>query len=515
MQTEKEYIAAREVPGLRCESVGEYSLPDYNGDVRKVLAVKTWVVPSGKFVGDGTLEISGTVEYNVVYLDSENKLTHAQFSTDYDAALKINTDSYVDSDVCTELSSYNVRLVGPRKFSAKAILDTAVAVSERKAYTVSGDAFMGYEPEYVSESIKVLSMEFASADAREFEEELVSIDGAIADEVEVLLCTADPTLSVQEVTDHGVTVKGEIVFDILYVNGESDPVRLRREIPYSEEVSLDNASDFEDAQARVEIASLKCSVIPTDDGVRLVATVSATPRIRARRNTLLNLVSDAFLKERGTENEYTDFGYTEFVCSETNEERREHKHSLSELDAEPIKDVLYSYATARVDGYEAEQSSVRVSGEIRFSAIAVQDNDDGAPICVPVKFSAPFEQNVNIGCQIYDNMHLNCHTNVNDVVLTVDADHVDASFTLTTSVSAYADRKRRCLASSYVTDEEYLRDASVVTVYYPDAGEKLFEIARRFHTSVRSIAESNRLTEAVFSSLESLGSLGVGKLIIR
>ena len=53
MQTEKEYIAGREMPGIRSESVGEYSLPDYNGDVKKVLFVRPKLFPSGKFVADG------------------------------------------------------------------------------------------------------------------------------------------------------------------------------------------------------------------------------------------------------------------------------------------------------------------------------------------------------------------------------------------------------------------------------------------------------------------------------
>ena len=49
MQAEKEYLTGREIVGLRCESAGEYSLPDYNGDVKKILEVKTKVFPSGSF----------------------------------------------------------------------------------------------------------------------------------------------------------------------------------------------------------------------------------------------------------------------------------------------------------------------------------------------------------------------------------------------------------------------------------------------------------------------------------
>ena len=108
MQTEREYLRAKEIPSLRCESVGEYSLPDYNGDVKRVLAVKSKVHPSGKFVGEDSVEISGTVAYEVVYLDSENNITHADFTTDYDAAVKINSETYVDSDVTTSVAGCNL-----------------------------------------------------------------------------------------------------------------------------------------------------------------------------------------------------------------------------------------------------------------------------------------------------------------------------------------------------------------------------------------------------------------------
>ena len=61
MQTEKEYTVGREIHALRCESSGEYSLPDYNGDVKKVLFVRPKLFPSGKVVADGVLELSGIV----------------------------------------------------------------------------------------------------------------------------------------------------------------------------------------------------------------------------------------------------------------------------------------------------------------------------------------------------------------------------------------------------------------------------------------------------------------------
>ena len=516
MQTEKEYFSSREVRGLRCESVGEYSLPDYNGDVKKVLAVKTKLFPSGKFVGDESLEFSGTVAYDVVYVDAEGGITHAEFTTDYDAAIRINAESYVDSDVSTSVASCNVRLVGPRKFSVKCVLDSDVVISEKRVHRINGDAFMEYEPEYLSRTARVLSMAFASSEVREFEEEITSLDGAIADEVEILLVDASTSVDSFDKSESVVTVKGDIRVDMLYRNGDNAAVHSVKTIPYSETLDMEEAEGFEHLVPRVEITNLKGVLTPTEDGVRLSVLASTVAKVSATKNSSMALVTDAYLKERGTENEYADFNYTEHVCAETCEMRVQASTGLGDVDAEGFEEILYSDAAARIDSCEVEGNEVKLKGEVRFSGIASRANEDSTTSYMPIKFSTLFEENVKLGCQITDDMHIDCHINVSDVMMEIDTNRIDASATLCASVSVKAQRRARCLGASYITDEEYTKDACVVTVYYPDSSENLFGIAKKFHTSTRAIAESNHLTEAVFSSTtDCLEGLGVDKLLIK
>ena len=57
---------------------------------------------------------------------------------------------------------------------------------------------------------------------------------------------------------------------------------------------------------------------------------------------------------------------------------------------------------------------------------------------------------------------------------------------------------------------------SRITVYYPDAEDTLFGIAKKFHTTGAKIASDNSLTtpdESIIDTPESL--IGVKKLIIR
>ena len=227
------------------------------------------------------------------------------------------------------------------------------------------------------------------------------------------------------------------------------------------------------------------------------------------------MITKAYVKERGTENEYADFGYTEHICTQTRAEAIEIERPISEIGIEDPGDVIYSEGQAKIEKCDIIGGKLSVDGEVRFSGIMCHSLED-VMICSPFKFTAPFSKNVNIDCQIHDNMRVNCAVNANDVKITFDENNAHASANLDLFVTVSSERRQRCLASSYLTDEEYARDASVVTVYYPEPSESLFSIAEKFHTSVESIAECNRLTESVFaSSSESLGAHGIKKLLIK
>ena len=515
MQKEKEYIVGRDMRALRLESTGEYSLPDYNGDVKRVLAVKTRLTPAGSFVGEDTLDISGTVAYDVVYVDADDIISHAEFSTDYDASVRISPDVYVDSDVRARVVGCNMRLVGPRKLLVKCSLDADVSISEKRGYYVGGDAFIEYEPELVTATAEVYAPSFIRGEAREMSEEITSLDGVISDEIEVLLSDAIFILDSLVEGEESVEIKGSIKASILYRSGEDVPRLMTKAMPYTAVVSLPDA-ELSDTEPHVSIGNVRAVVQPTDDGVSLALTLTVTPSLISRSNRTLELVSDAYLKERGSENEYIELGYTEHVASERCESTLSSEVPLSEVGIESGGEVVWADATAKVDGCEVVDGGVRVEGEIRFAGIVCQTNDDMAPICHPIKFNIPFNENVNINCQNHSNLRAECNVCAIEPEIKIGESILTASCTVVMSATVMTEKRQRCLGSSYLTDEEYVKDASVVTVYYPDPSESLFDIAKRFHTSVGAIAVSNRLAESVSSySDRPLGTSGVNKLIIK
>ena len=516
MQTEKEYITERSVLGLHSESVGEYPLPDYNGDVKRVLMISPRVVPNGQYMNESNLEFSGNVFYDVIYLDSENNIARAEFSTDYELALKQDGECYRDADIRTSIASYNVRLVGPRKFSAKAALSSDVRISESRVLEIQGDAMDDESVETLSGDAHIITSFFFCGESVELKEDVVFIDGAIEDEVQVLSCDVCAG-KVITLCDDGVgEVKCDLVAKIVYRNAYEPICTKTVNFPYSAQLESSDLDNCTSLFGTVNVSEIKVELVPGEDGVGVLVCLNVTPSLRGVKNDSIEVVRDVYLKDRGTSCEYRDFTYTEHICSASAEGAFSTKIPLSDLTDARVCEIISSDCVVSREGCEITQNGALVKGEIRFNAFARAEDDENAVEYMNLKFALPFEQNVNLDCQIHDNMHAEAYVEAYGEKAEVSDNYILASSNLYSQICVNAQRKMRCLGASYLTDEEFSSEESVVTVYYPDANESVFDIAKRFHTSVRKISEDNSLSESVFNAKDApVSSMGYKKLLIK
>jgi hypothetical protein len=143
------------------ECACEYVLPDYMGDIKKMLSGKARVLPGGKFVSDGGVELTGTVEYEIMYADSENKLTAVNTSSDYSVVVPADAESYVGCAADCRVGNFAIRITGPRKMSLRSTVELTALVTTSAEPEVSGDVFGGErEPQYVSRNISVESAKY-------------------------------------------------------------------------------------------------------------------------------------------------------------------------------------------------------------------------------------------------------------------------------------------------------------------------------------------------------------------
>lgn len=516
IKTETSYTKNIKCADVYTESAADYSLPDYLGDVRKILFTEATLRPSGRFAGGDEVEFSGVVVYNLIYLDSENNLSSAEFTSDYDYSVKCSGENYKDSISDTRVSAYAIRLAGPRKVSARASLVGSVRLSEGSTVLVSGNAFEGDSaPEISSKSVGVRSSRISSVIEREYAEQVANLEGAIADEVSVVYTFAEAIAD--SVTNEGdsACIKGRLHMNAIIKNEDQPAYSVEKTVGFEENVDFEGLSSDMTLSPRLTVSSVKASINPNENGCEVVMSGIVELCAVGDSNEQVELLLDAYLKNSPTENSYEDFSYLTLVDSAAASGTHNAELDRSQLESDSLREIILMNATPKVERVECVDGTVNILGEVRYSGIASEMNEDKMSY-VSLKFSSPFATNVNINCQNNENLAVDARICAHSASASLDANKVYASCTLESSVVVCEERCEKILSSSQVKEGEGFESKGArITVYYPTEDDTLFSVAKRFRTSSLKVARDNDISESVFASGNPEGKLtGVKKLII-
>ncbi len=502
-----------------CESGCEFILPDYMGDIKKLLMSSAKVIPTGKFVGEGSLEISGVVEYEILYADSDNKLTAINTSSDFTEVLSICGDSYIDSAEETRISNLKIRITGPRKMLLKAELESSVSISEENPFVVEGDAFADEEKaEKCTRVINYSSSIFKKSGEREYAEVAEKFSETEPDEIEVVAVSAAVHVENAKAGDGEVLLKGRnIVSAVLKSGDRAAPFKIKKSIPFEEKLELDGVSADMLATASGFVSSVNIGLGSENGECVAVANIIAEYNVEVVENLSETVVTDAYFTDKETLNKYTDADYYKSLYAGTKELSFDVKGDKESLLLGDAKDVICACSEVRNTSAVISKNGCQISGEVILSGVACEVNVDGSVTYIPIKLQAPFEENVNIDCQLPDDAALEYSLSVSDTEIDMDSESLVARCTLSLRLSAtQAHRIKRLASCESIESDEAARDKSTVTVYYPKVGERLFDVAKKYKTTSARIALDNKLSESALSSFDSADSLvGINKLIIR
>ena len=509
IKTDIEFTKIIKAPDVYTETQTEYVLPDYNGDVRKILFTSADVRPSGKFAGTDEIEFSGIVVYNVVYSDSENNISSTSFTSDYDYSVKYSAEKYKDSFADTRIANFAIRLIGPRKISAKASVAGSVRIAEHGEMTVSGSAFSGDEkPEVRSRTVRMRSTTASETVEREYAESLSRLDGAIADEVSVIYSEAEAIADEVTAGVGEVTVKGQLRLSAVIKNADEPAYLLEKILPIEETVPFESVSEDMSFVPELVVSSLNATVNADETGSEVVLSAIVDFSVVGERNEQMEMLADAYMKSCATENTYEDFNYGELAALVVENGTQNAAITRAEFETDRLREVIFLSALPKIESVESSGKGAKIVGEIRYSGIASELCDDGSVSYNPIKFSAPFEENVNINCQNCENLKLEAKAKAYSAGASVDASKLYASCILQLCVTATNDKcERRLSCSEARTESPYELHPARVVVYYPDANDTLFSVAKRFHTTPLKVALDNSLDVAVSSGSNAETSL--------
>lgn len=495
---------------ISAESVADYILPDYLGDIRRILFSECQAKPSGHFSDEAGDEFSGIAVYDVLYLDSENKPTRASFTSDFELRLK-GEEGRADAICAPTVSGFYVRSTGPRRFSAGATVSAPARIIVEDEITVEGDGMdMGERTQSLDGTLKVRCAASSGKTEREFAERLERLDGAMADEVEIVYSGARANVNKATADGDRLKLEGELYLYAL-ISNDTLPIYLaEKTVPFEEWVEIDGAQRMEFIPV-ADVVSVTSSVNPDEEGVDVVLSAIIELWGIGEFNEIRNVSLDSFVVGADVKNTYNDYRYTELYGVFTSVVSSAAELSSDKLCSEKIRDVPYLSGTFK-GGVAFADGDAELCGEIRAVGVASVVDDNGGISYAGVKFSVPVKEKIkceNSG----EASRIESEVSVCAISAAVDTESVIVNYKLVCHGACSGTVSKRLLASSVVEPDSSANEGKSITVYYPCEGDTLFEVAKKFRTPLSRIAAINELSAP--SAADGADSLcGAERLLI-
>ncbi len=371
------------------EASGDFTLPDYQSEIRRILCVSASVLPPAKYVSDSAIEFNGTVDYQVIYVGSDGNLTSASLPSEYAFSVPLDkSDEFSDVRVLCSVGveSVSTRVSAPRRLSIRGRLRPCV-----RAYgTLATErcSFEGADPTAIYKKFEQThALWCASANS-----DTVSVScvcSGVSDDTAVAFADTGIEISDVSVQKDRLLCRGTARIKLLCTDGEGGELRsIESEVPFDGEIDVPNMPDgatpcvkgiVADTSVNVGDSGIECSM-----GVVLSAEVFANERVE--------YVSDVYSTEREC------YAQTKNACVRRMQFAApagftlNESVSLADANIPATAEILFAHANAYMDKCLSSEKKAIFTGKADFAVAWRNDGDISVSnVSLPIRYELETE----------------------------------------------------------------------------------------------------------------------------
>ena len=490
------------------EVTGEISLPDYQPAIKRLLRVSATVGTPSSYVGGGTMEFTGTVDYCVYYMGDDGQMVCYPTSSDYAVRLPLEADASFDlgdAPVCyveTHPEAVVSRVGGPRRMTVKCRLASHVkayascVLEERRLGEASAR-----EERLLCECKTTVTAYGVSAPVTVRDE--VLLESGAGEDVRIISGDAVPLITEAVCANGQVMCRGEVVVKLLLAHdGEGGmPTAVWRKLPLDAAVPLEGATVGGEAVVSGSCTELSMSV---EDG-RILCEVELLLEAHARHEETVAYSSDVYEIGRRSEVKTATYRLPRLLrCVNSNFTQSESR-SLGELGLAQM-DVLDVGGTAVIERVEVERGRYVVTGKCRYTLLL----SDGEGEVVVRELELPLRYVLD-GAAEEEVASYEGQLQLLSVRARMDAERlaIDAELGVWLCLEG---RREMCAVSEVTVGETVPRTRGELLLCYPTPDDTLWSVGKRYAVSLDALHTANRLPSAPRADAPT--SLGDARVLV-
>lgn len=485
------------------ELTGDFTLPDYQPEIKRLLRISAAVLPPSKYVGSHEVDFEGSVDYYVLYTGSDNEIYCAPLSAEY----KINMPYEGDEE--RELLNINAtaaivpdmisgRVTSPKKISIKCRLRTRGAVY--------GDVAVedGFDKE--DEDIEVLRgsnettrLLWGTGDKLQVTDEMIcdSREG----EIRVICAEGNVLMSEVSAVTGGTACRGDLYLKLMISREDGTaPYTVIRKLPFSQTIAVDGAEPGCSATAKGTVSDMSITV---EDG-RVLMDIGLILESEVCKKESVGYVKDIYSTSRHTVCKYKKLqipypgtfysGNFTFGDSVT----------IEEAGLAPGAKIIDAIGNAYPEEYNFEGDTCVVTGKAKFTLLTEKDeeyaiNDTELPFRYAIKISEEMKE-------------ITCDAKMISVRARADGERlgIDAEIGVCAYIRGVSDMQ---MLDAVSFEGDYAKEKGEYVICYPSSEDTLWSVAKRYGTPMQILVNMNEISKDI--SPDSKSSLdGIKYLMI-
>ncbi len=473
----------------------ELNLPDYCSDIKRILKCNVSAsVNSLRRTGE-TATASGEIIIRLVYVGADEKIDCYEQKSDLSKTCDLKDlpeDAVLTCNCDTEY--INCRAASQRRFSVNGsvsvvfkgyCLEKTRVVSQIEQ---SGAQTLREEAE-VSNVIAVGEKCFDMSETASLLQDMEPIGKIIRSDSFAVLESA-------KAVSGKLLIKGDFVTEVVYCADSSDgkTETFRHSMPISQIIELPDVTEESECSLSLSVRSLSLQPRSDSSGSNRLLEIAAKicAFVTATQEEKINVVTDCYSTCCALKGEYSFAEFNKKLCTFEVDETLKKTMELSGQSAKSIIDArsIKSSCTVGANGDKLELHITILVGMIFVDG-------DGSIQYAEKNFEFTTEKRVREKVE-----KINCEPFVTiekTEGAALGGEKIELSFSVKGSFDVFS-AEQKCVCMSATKNESEKRSENfALIIYYSKKGEKLWDIAKRYGSTLKAISEENELSSDVMT----------------
>ncbi len=522
---------------LTAEVAGDFTLPDYQPEIKRLLRIGVNLLPPNRFTGSGGAELNGSLDYYVLYVGQDGGVYCAPLSAEYrlEAASEGSPVGVMAlagepmACLCDLSSEVPVgRVLAPRRLNIRCKVKARVGVY--------GECPLGVDGGEQDDTVETLTAEatvgrlyWGLGETLPLQDDIIlsPADGemrVVCAEGQVMVTETTPALGL-------VNCRGEVTVKLTLCPAEtfeafaSDTAErretppltiLQRKVPFSQTVEAEGVTPACTATACGYCTEIS---VQMEEG-QLHVDMGVVCEARAQKNETVTYVKDLYSTRRDGACRYAEYPAEAALRALNGNFTLSDSLPLSEVGIDPAARVADVTATAVPEELTADAAKGRcvLTGKCRCHLLLLREGEyTAAEMELPFRYEFDDQSLMKSGISADGNAadsapSFDGQVRVVNCRARMDGERVGVDAELAVSIRTHRPAPFTAL-SDVGFGEEVTRRRGEYVICFPAPSDSVWSVAKRYHAPMAALTAANNLPAgAQADSRESLE--GIGYLIV-